>query len=164
MKDLTFLKKLKAEKKIELIEPSEELALSYNLKSKECREVSKLTFDAEYYETTVTQSYYSMYNSVLSLFFKCGIKCENHSGSCILLYYVFCLEKLYYQFKKAKEERIDKQYYVTPKQNVPIVKESAKELILIAEKFVLELDVIKNELKLLEIKQIREKFIKILST
>ena len=56
MKDSDFLNKLKKERKLELVEPSEEMSKSYELKSKECRNVSKLTLDAGYYESS--QSYY----------------------------------------------------------------------------------------------------------
>src|SRR3989344_4630152 len=111
MKNSDFLSKLKKEGKLEPVEPSEEISISYEKKSIECREVAKLAFENGYFESAITQSYYSMYNAVLSLFFKCGIKCENHSAAAILLKEIFTQEELYAIFSKAKEERIDKQYY-----------------------------------------------------
>ena len=98
-----------------------------------------------------------MYNNVLSLFFKCGIKCENHSAAAILLKDVFNQEELYSIFSKAKVERIDKQYYVTPSQNNPATKESAKEMINLAMRFNPQIIAFKNNLKVEEIRKIREK-------
>jgi uncharacterized protein (UPF0332 family) len=158
MKDSDFLNKLKKEGKLELIELSEEISKSYELKSRECRNVAKLTLDAGYYESSVTQAYYSMYNLVLSLFFKCGIKCENHSAALILLRDLFKLKSLSDVFGQAKEERIDKQYYVTPIQLNPASKDSAEEMLVKSNKFVLDILAFKNNLKQSEIKTIRENF------
>ena len=74
MKNLDFLNKLKTEGKLELVEPSEQMSVSYGKKSQECREVAKLAFDNDYFESATTQAYYSMYNAVQSLFFRCGLK------------------------------------------------------------------------------------------
>ena len=161
MKNSDFLNKLKIEGKLELVEQSEQISISYEKKSIECRQVSKLAFDNGYFESAITQSYYSMYNSVLSLFFKCGIKCENHTAAAILLKEIFTQEELYAIFSKAKEERIDKQYYVTPSQNNPATKESTQEFILSTDIFNPKLAAIKNNLKIEEIKKIRENFGKI---
>ena len=65
-------------------------------------------------------------------------------------------------FSKAKEERIDKQYYVAPSQNNPATKESAKEMISISMKFNPQITAFKNNLKLEEIKKIRDKISEIL--
>jgi uncharacterized protein (UPF0332 family) len=161
MKNLDFLNKLKTEGKLELVEPSEQMSVSYWKKSQECRDVAKLAFDNNYFESATTQAYYSMYNSLQSLFFKCGIKCESHSGAAVLLKEVFNLGKLHEIFKKAKEERIDKQYYVTPMQEIPVSKESSKEIISLAGKFILEINAFKENLKNEEIKKIREDFSRI---
>ncbi len=92
MKNLDFLNKLRKEGKFEIIESSEQMSLSYEKKGVECREVANLAFVNGYFESAITQSYYSMYNNVLSLFFKCGIKCENHSAAVILLKEFFSME------------------------------------------------------------------------
>ena len=157
MKNVDFLNKLRKEGKLEIIEISEQMALSYEKKGIECREVANLSFNNGYFESAITQSYYSMYNNVLSLFFKCGIKCENHSASALLLKDFFNQENLSLIFLKAKEERIDKQYYVTPSQNNPATKESAKEMIGVSMRFNPQINAFKNNLKLEEIKKIRDK-------
>lgn len=157
MKNSDFLNKLKEEGKLEIVEGSEQMSLSYEKKGAECREVAILAYNNGYFESAITQSYYSMYNHVQSLFFKCGIKCENHSASAILLKDFFKQGELHLIFSKAKEERIDKQYYITPSQNNPATKESAKEMIGISMKFNPQITAFKNNLKLEEIKKIRDK-------
>jgi uncharacterized protein (UPF0332 family) len=161
MKSSEFLNKLKKEGKLELFESSEEMSLSYEKKGVECREVAKLAFDNNYFESAVTQSYYSMYNNVLSLFFKCGIKCENHSASAIILRDFFNQNELYAIFSKAKAERIDKQYYTPPSQDNPVTKESAREMINTALRFNPRIIALKNNLKLQEISSIRDKMARI---
>ena len=103
MKNLDFLSKLGREGRLELVESSEQISSSYEKKGTECQKVAKLAFDNGYYESAITQSYYSIYNNVLSLFFKCGIKCENHSASAILLKEFFSQKELGSIFSKAKE-------------------------------------------------------------
>ena len=95
-----------------------------------------------------------MYNNVVSLFFKCGIKCENHSAAAILFKEFFNQKDLSLIFSKAKEERIDKQYYITPSQNNPVTNESAKEMISISMRFNPQIIAFKNNLNLEEIKKI----------
>lgn len=157
MKNLNFLNKLKKEGKLEIVEGSENVSLSYEKKGAECREVANLAYNHRYFESAITQSYYSMYNNVQSLFFKCGIKCENHSGTAIILKEFFNQKELYVVFSKAKEERIDKQYYITPTQNNPATKESAKEMIGIAMRFNPKIIAFKNNLKIEEIETILDK-------
>ena len=158
MKDTDFLNKLREEKKLSLVEPAEEVAISYEKKSKDCLSSAKLLFKGDLFENSIGEAYYSIYNSIQSLFFKCGIKCENHSATAILLKKVFRLDKMYITFSKAKEERVDKQYYVTAMQVKPVTKESSQDLIISAEKFILEINSYKENLKLDEIKNIRKRF------
>ena len=75
MKNLDFLNKLKKEKLLKIIEFSDEISKSYLIKSEKCIKVAQLAFNAGIYENAISEAYYSIYNTVLSLFFKCGIKC-----------------------------------------------------------------------------------------
>jgi len=70
-----------------------------------------------------------MYYNVLALFFKIGIKCENHTASIILLKKIFGLDNDI--IKKVKKERVDKQYYV----DFSITKEEVDKIIKTAERF-----------------------------
>jgi len=127
MKELVFLNKLITERKIEKVEISNEISLSYLEKSNNSLKSSKLLLENGLYEDSISSSYYSMYNSLLSLLFKVGIKSENHTGSIILLKSLFDKEELYRLIWKAKKERIDKQYYITS-EKVEITKEIAEKM------------------------------------
>ena len=84
MTELTFLKKLKKKRLIELVESSEEMKASYLIKAENCLKSAKILFQSQLYENSTSESYYCMYNSLLALLFKIGIKSENHSASIIL--------------------------------------------------------------------------------
>ena len=58
MKSLNFLNKLGKEDKLEIVESSEQMSLSYEKKGVECREVANLAFNNGYFESAITQSYY----------------------------------------------------------------------------------------------------------
>ena len=82
-------------------------------------------------------SYYARYNLLLALLFKAGIKCENHSGSILLLKLLFEKSELYKIISDAKKERIDKQYYVITEKD-EITGNIAEELLTDAEGFLLK--------------------------
>src|SRR3989344_8193376 len=106
MKETNFLIKLKKEGKIELVEPSEEIKDSYIKKSESNLISAKILLENNRFEESVSLTYYSMYNLLLALLFKTGIKSENHSGSIILLKKLFSLENK--EILEAKRERLDK--------------------------------------------------------
>mgnify|MGYP001563918970 CR=1 FL=1 len=85
----SFLDKLKKEGKLELVEPSEEMCSSYLEKSDNCLKSARLLFQNNLYENSISMAYYTMYNSLSALFFKIGIKCENHAGSILLFKKLF---------------------------------------------------------------------------
>ena len=129
MKKISFLSKLKKEGKLQLIETSEEVKKSYLEKSESNLISSKILFENNRLEESVSLSYYSMYNILMALFFRIGVKSENHTASIILLNELFELDNS--QIKFAKKERIDKQYYADFK----ITKKDTGDLIKIAEEF-----------------------------
>jgi len=55
-------------------------------------------------------AYFSIFHSVMALFFACGIKCENHTVAGWLLSDVFGIDSTV--FESARKERLDKEYYV----------------------------------------------------
>lgn len=144
MKKNNFLSKLQKEEKLKLAEPSEEICESYLGKSAGCLQSAKLLLQNDLYENSISMSYYAMYNLLLALLFRAGIKCENHGGSILLLKLLFDEKELYKLVSDAKKERIDKQYYVTTEKD-EATKESAQELFEDAGDFVLKMRlVIKN--------------------
>jgi len=114
----TFLIKLKEEGKLELVEPSKEICDSYIEKANNSLKSAKLLLKNALYENSVSMSYYTMYNSLTALLFRCGIKCENHSGSILILKKLFKRHDLFKIISWAKKERIDKQYYLTTEKNL----------------------------------------------
>ena len=161
MKELIFLKKLKKKRIIELVEPSEEMKLSYLMKSENCLKSSRILFQSQLYENSISEAYYCMYNSLLSLLFKIGIKSENHSASVILFDKLFNRPDLTKIVSWAKEERIDKQYYVETQQIIKATKESCNEMILKAEDFLIKMKLLINEISSEKINSAKEDFFKL---
>src|SRR3989338_4876422 len=81
------------------------------------------------------------------------IKCENHSGAILLLKFLFKNNELFTVISKAKEERIDKQYYVKSKQMAALTENSTKELFISAESFPIDIKQVIINLKKDEIKK-----------
>ena len=148
-----FLRKLHREEKIELVEPSTAIANSYSQKATNYLSAGKILYDAVLYENTIAELYYAMYNSLLSLLFTCGIKSENHAGSIVLLQTFFDMDTSQISF--AKQERIDKQYYVADSSDI---KESALNMISIAEDFINGVEGYKLRLLKKDIQDIRNSF------
>ena len=158
MKNSSFLTKLKREDALKLVDASEEISKAYLTKSEKCIKVAELAHNAGIYENAVSEAYYSIYNSVLSLFFKCGIKCENHSGAVILIKELFGLNDLYLIFSEFKKDRIDNQYYIPIIGTEPINKEKCAERIKNAKEFKVKINSYADNLKIQEINKIRDKF------
>jgi len=129
MKKKDFLIKLKKEGKIGLVESSEEIKNSYLEKSESNLVSAKILLENNKLEESVALVYYSMYNSLIALLFKIGIKSENHAVSITLLKEIFGLSNSDIAF--AKKERVDKQYYV----DFEVTKEQVEEAIRKAEIF-----------------------------
>jgi len=123
MDDKKFLGVLVKKKMLRLVEPSEEISKSYLDKSESNLISSRILFENGRFEESIYLSYYSMYNILLALMFRVGIKSENHSGSIVLLKEVFDIDNTDLFF--AKRERIDKQYYVDFK----VVEKDAEDLL-----------------------------------
>ena len=155
------MSKLKAEDKLKSVEPSEEICSSYIEKADNCFKSAKILLQNNLYENSVSMSYYAMYNILRALLFKTGIKCENHAGSIVLLKKLFGKLELFKIISFAKEERIDKQYYVTSEKNFVLTKESAKDMVEKSEDFLVKMKLIISELKNEEIENIRSGFEKL---
>lgn len=124
-----FLIELKKQKKLELVEPSEDIMKSYIEKSESNLESAKILFGNNKFEESIYLTYYSMYNMLKGLLFRVGIKCENHSASITLLKKIFNLDNSDIHF--AKKERVDKQYYT----DFNLVKKDISDLIRRTENF-----------------------------
>ncbi len=129
MKKTDFLAKLIDENKIQIIEPSENIKNAYLRRSEESLTSSKILAGTGNLNDSIALTYYSMYHSVLALFYRIGLKCENHTASIILLKGIFGIDTR--ELEKAKRERIDNQYYV----DFHVTKAELEKMIKIAESF-----------------------------
>ena len=129
MKRINFLHKLYKQEKLQFVEPNEDIKSAYLQKSTKSLSSAKALFEIGNLEDSVSMAYYAMYHSLLSLFFRVGIKCENHAAAIILLKEVFSLDNS--TISKAKTERVDKQYYL----DFTITKKETQEAIIAAESF-----------------------------
>ncbi len=163
MKKAGFLRKIKRQGKLEAVELSGDISGSYKTKAKNCLKSAKILKDASLYENSVSESYYAMYNTLLSLLFMCGIKSENHTASIYLLGIVFGLDSEEKSIAFAKKERIDKQYYVTDEKTPDVHRKDAEEMIKRAEEFILSLRTFSSRLTTEGITKLRKKFIGIIS-
>lgn len=157
MKKQSFLSELKSEGKLELIEPSEDVCASYLEKANNCLKAANLLLENSLLENSISMSYYAMYNSLTALLFKTGIKCENHAGSILLLKKLFGKNDLFELISFAKKERIDKQYYVSSKQNIALTQESSNEMLAKAEEFLVQIKLAITNVSTSEIEMAREK-------
>jgi uncharacterized protein (UPF0332 family) len=149
------------EGKLKLVEPSDEIKESYLEKANNCLKSAKILFPNNLYENVVIDTYYAMYNSLLALLFKTGIKSENHTGSILILNEIFGEQDLSNIILEAKEERIDQQYYIDSTKNKELTKDFAEKSISITENFLIKIKIIIESLSNEDIKKIRLNFNKI---
>ena len=149
---MDFLKKIIQNGKLELVQPSEEIKLSYIQKSESHLLSAKILLQNNLLEESVSMAYYSMYHMLIALLFRTGIKCENHTASIQLLKEIFNLNNEEILF--AKKERIDKQYYI----DFNITKEETSQMIEKADIFNKELLDFIDKLNTQKIKEYRERF------
>ena len=150
-----FLKKLYKDKTLQLVAPNAEVKAAYLKKSESYLASARLLQDNGRFEESVSLAYYSMYYSVLALFFATGIKCENHTAAIMLLEDIFGIDNS--AIESAKSERIDKQYYVA---TAP-VRDEVIALIKTAESFNAELLDVIDRLTNEKIESVRKKLIKL---
>ena len=153
MKITDFLTKLINEKKLQIVEPSENIKNAYLKRSEESLISSKILASAGNLNDAIALTYYSMYYSVLALFYRVGLKSENHTASILLLKGIFGMDTR--EIEKAKRERIDNQYYI----DFHITKYELEQMIKIAESFNSEIIVFIDSLKEREIIEYRNKLI-----
>lgn len=154
MKKQELLNELKSKKQLELVEHSDEISESYIEKSDNSFKAAKLLFDNNLFDDSISSAYYSVYNTLMALFFKVGIKCENHTASLILLKELFNENELCDQIFKSKNIRENAQYFITKEKT----KETSKNMIKIAEEEKTQLRLIIHELSNEKIEKLRKKF------
>jgi uncharacterized protein (UPF0332 family) len=124
MKKTNFFAKLHGEGKLDIVEPSDTMQEAYIQRANESISSSKVLLNIGNLKDAVVLSYYAMYHSLLALYYRVGIKCENHAAAIILLKEVFEIDNTIISI--AKSERVDKQYYVDFDVNKEEVNDSIK--------------------------------------
>ena len=162
MEESNFLIKLGAKRELRLVEPSDEICRSYLEKSENCLKAAKLLLGHDLYENSIAMSYYAMYDSLTALLFKIGVKCENHSGSILLLEKLFERRELFDVISFAKKQRIDKQYYIITQKEFGAIKDDTETMVKKAEEFRIQIGIIIGKISLNEIAMLREKLKKTL--
>jgi len=152
MKTKKLIKELKKQGRIKLMQESDNIASSYFEKSNNSLKAAKILLKQKLVEESISMSYYAMYNKLLSLLYKVGIKSENHFFSIHVLKYVFNFDNKDMLF--AKKERINKQYY----SNSNLVEKDAKEMVKLSEKFIEEMDLFIDKISLEDIDNYKKKF------
>ncbi len=134
MRRIRFIQKLVKEKKIQIVEPSNEIHSSYKIKSINSLKAAKILMKENLIEEAISMNYYAIYNNAISLLILIGIKCENHDATIIILKELFKINTT--TFENAKKERIEQQYYTNQELKIA----EAKELIKNSEEFINEID------------------------
>jgi uncharacterized protein (UPF0332 family) len=104
------LRRLSRKKALQLVKPSPEIRDVYLKKSGSRLESARYLLSIDKFEEATEMAYYSMFHSVMALFFACGIKCENHTVASWFLKDIFGIDNT--DLESAKKERLDKEYYV----------------------------------------------------
>lgn len=152
----SFLKKIKKQKQLKIVKPSEEIKEAYLETSESYFSSAKTLFKIGKSKEPTQLVYFSVYYSILALLFKIGIKCENHTSSIILLNEIFKVDNK--DIAQVKEKRIKAQYYT----DFQVTKNEVIDLSLKAENFREDLLDFISRLTDKDIKLYRNKFIKLI--
>jgi len=151
MKIKKLVKELKKQGRVKLVQRSDNIPNSYLKKSENSLKAAKILLKQGLLEESLSMSYYSMYNKLLCLLYKIGIKSESHLFSVYVLKEIFNFDNTEILF--AKKERIHKQYY----PNLNLIKKDALEMIKLSENFSEKLGLFIDKISLEDIEKYRNK-------
>lgn len=126
------------EDQISLQSPNEKLAENYLSKARKALEVANLLEDNEYYDWTVTASYYARYFALTALLRRCGLDVKNHACAITLLEFAFVDEgelskDLLQSIQQGKRNRVEKQYGITETTEAVAAKERERAVDFVTE-------------------------------
>lgn len=136
-----------------MLSPNDNLYRAYISKSKEALEAMDVNSKKGILSWAVSASYYARYFAVYALLSKIGIKSEIHDCTLELFKFLFVdtqkiKEDFYNELKKAKDYRIEAQYYFPEFKNVKLQP---------ARNFVLEIEKLSENLTKEEVTKLRGK-------
>jgi len=130
---MKYIKDLYNKSILRLVDIKSNIFENYLKEADDQLDIMDLMFERKYIKQAVVNAYYSMYNALLALLFRYGIKSENHNASIFLLKHLFLKDNLFSIIENSKKERINKQYYPNSEiviGNVKILMEDAREFVL----------------------------------
>ena len=131
----------KQKKGIKLTEPNENLCTAYIRKAETSLKSMHLNHQAKIYDWAVDAAYYARYQAFYGLLQKCGISCEIHDCSIMLLRFLFADifdEAFFRELENAKDQRINLVYYtnrIVPQEEIEKNIASASGFVLKMEEF-----------------------------
>lgn len=123
---------------IEFDSPNEMLAEDYLNKARETLGVAKLLEENEYYDWSVTASYYARYFALTALLRKCGFKVDNHACAITLFEFAFIEpgeieEEFLNSIKKGRNERVEKHYGIAKTTDTTSARQREKAIDFVTE-------------------------------
>lgn len=144
-----------------IVEPNEDLAKAYLKKTINALNTMTAALKIRETDWIVTTAYYARYFALYSLLTKIGVKSEIHDCTITLGGYLsdngVLNKNLIDDIEKAKQTRVDMQYYVVKEFNVKEIKNNVES----ARKFVLETEKELGNLTEQQIHSIREQLKKL---
>ena len=128
---------LRQNRGIKLIEPNKNMSRSYLEKAEESRKAMDIHFNNGLMNWVTIAAYYTEYFAFYALALRCGIKCEIHECTVALSEFFvkegLIPEDIHRKLQKAKQNRINAQYYIKE----ALSKEKIKEETIDAKNFLL---------------------------
>jgi len=142
-------------KGIRLIDPNENLAKAYIKKAKGALHTMDAALQINETDWVITTAYYARYFALYALLMKLGIKSEIHDCS-IAIARLLATHRILHQtlvtdISKAKQIRIDSQYYVTHELEKAKIRKNVES----AHKFLIEIEKTLENITTAQIKEIR---------
>ena len=141
---------------IRIVEPNEDLAKAYLKKATSALNTMTAALKIQETDWIVTTPYYARYFALYSLLMKIGVKSEIHDCTIRIGRYIsengILNKNLIDDIEKAKQTRVDMQYYVVKEFSVRETKNNVES----ARKFVLDLEKESINLKAEQIENIRQ--------
>lgn len=152
----------KQKRGIKLGAPNENLCTAYLKKSETSLKSMQLNYQEKINDWAVDAAYYARYQALYALLQKCGITCEIHDCSIMLLRFLFTEifdEALFTELETAKEQRINLGYYT----NRLVSEEEIKRNITSAPNFVLKIEEVVSKMSTAKVHDIQEQLKKALA-
>lgn len=142
-------------KGIRLIEPNENLTKAYIKKAKGSLHTMDAALQIDETDWVITTAYYARYFALYALLMKLGIKSEIHDCSIaiaqLLATHGILHQNLVSDISKAKQTRIESQYYVTSELDQTKIRKNVKS----AHKFLLDIEKTLENITTIQVKDIR---------